>query len=218
MESAGSSATYLSTNPYGVTSQKPRNLHVHHHEDLIYLKNKFEEFVTGALTVLVQVWLTNFILLGLDSARACNFPTCHASFERCLLLCYAVNYILRIPVCGRAESCHVTPPWTTHPSLLMNGTVLQGAYNSVPWLPYGVTNTGISYESVLNANGKQLGKMIRQKLYVMELNCDQIIFDMLCRDGWHVVTAISAWTTILLWWEVHPHLRIRPVYLTAVPV
>lgn len=48
MEPAGSSETYLSTSPYGVTSKKTRNLHVHHREDLIHLK-KFHEFVTGAL-------------------------------------------------------------------------------------------------------------------------------------------------------------------------
>jgi lipopolysaccharide biosynthesis glycosyltransferase len=29
--------------------------------------------------------------------------------------------------------------------------------------------------------------MIGQKWYVMELNCDQIIFNMICRDEWHIV-------------------------------
>ena len=53
--------SHVSTRLYGVTSQKTRTVDLHHHEDLIYLK-KFEEFVTGAPTVLVQVWFTNFIL------------------------------------------------------------------------------------------------------------------------------------------------------------
>jgi hypothetical protein len=52
---------------------------------------------------------------------------------------------------------------------------------------YCIINTGISYETVVNAHGKQLSKMIRQKWYVMELNCDRNIFNMICRDGCHVV-------------------------------
>jgi hypothetical protein len=91
---------------------------------------RFEELVAGALnncpgisfgSLTFRCWVRSSqrltvsqrVMVILNVACLCATPSITSFEYQCVV--------------GRAESCYVTAAWTIHPSLLMNGTGLQGA-------------------------------------------------------------------------------------------